>query len=224
MFKQLSQRYFTLILVLLIIIIGTLGFTFALRPSLNAYQTARAELNDFVRDYQNVENSLRKSQNLESELQRFSAGEIEKLDYFFVPAPEMAHLLAVVKSKAQAARFLLTALDAGQGASERDGEPIEDVNVQLQLKGGGYDEFKELLKLFTRAVPLIDISSFVFDPQSASVSVNLKAHRLKKDMAQSAVPIDASFFADPRFSALSSPVLLPDIAPVGRVNPFALIN
>lgn len=224
MFKQIFQHYLSITLIFLIAIVGTLGFTFALKPSLEVYQSTRDQFNEIEQNIHKVKLRYEELQKIKTELDRLAISEIEKLNSFFVVQPEIAQLISVIKKRAQDARFLLTSLEVNPGRKDSKNGPVQEINVQLQMKGGGYDELKEFLRLITRTVPLIDISSFTFDPRSTSASFNFKVYRVKDDgVLQTGVPIDANFFTDPRFSALAAPVLLPDIAPVGKEDPFAVI-
>lgn len=226
MFQKFFQQYLSIFLIFLIAIVGTLGFTFILRPALGAYQIASSQRGDFEQAVQKANARDKELQDLKTQLQRLSASELEKLNYFFVSPPELVYLLSAIKSRAQSARFLLTSMEISAVSSEKDTKgPLQNVAVQAQLKGGGYSELKEFLRLMSRATPLMDISSFTYDPSSTSLSLNLKAYRIKDNLESKAnILVDTSFFADPRFSALSEPVVLPDIAPVGKDDPFTALT
>lgn len=222
MIKALFNKYYLPIAVLLIVIAGTLGFTFILRPSIESFRVARLQVSDINDQYEAVYSRFETAQMLEEQLIAIAPREIEKLQSMFIDTPELAHLLGVIQKNAQATRFLLTALEVG-GAKEEVTGPLKDLAVQAQLEGGGYRELKEFLRLVTVSVPLLEINSFTYSPNGAMLSLNLKVHMLET-VSQELASIDAEFFSDSKFRALRDPVPLPVKDPVGRENPFAPVE
>ena len=206
-------------LIVLIIVCGTLGVLFLLRPSLEEFRVARADGVSAEHEYGDTMAHLEELKTLQTELTRVDASQMDKLQQLFLTPPEIAYLTTLLSNHAQAATFLLTSLELTASPSALVKGPLEEVGIQLQLRGGGYRELKEFFKLVSISVPLLDMSSFTFDPASANVSLNLKAWRVKTPGVSSAS--DLEFLNDPRFRALRAPVALPSTAPVGRENPFA---
>ena len=220
--KILSGRYFLIIASLLIIIVGTVGFTLVLRPSLESFRIARTAAKDAAGQAQTVADMLTKMQARNTQAALGSPAEIEKLKALFIGSPELAYVLTSIPRYAEATRFLITALDVGSASSPRAEAtgPLRVIPIQAQLKGGGYNEFKEFLKMMTASTPLYDVISFTFDPKSATVSLNFNALAIQEDSSRPAT-LDPEFFADPRFKALRAPIPLPKKDPIGKDNPFA---
>ncbi|MBI2552528.1 hypothetical protein HYW17_04505 [Candidatus Uhrbacteria bacterium] len=215
------SRVSALIPGILAVLVGTIGFSVLLRPGLDRFQEIRAELNGRQRDYQDARTRFGELSEIENRLKAISPDELKKLKAFFVEAPEVAHLLNALADRAAAAGFFIGSLEVGRARETEITGPLTDVSIQVQLKGGGYRELKQLLYLLSKTVPLLDFTSFAFQPQNALVSLNLKARAVVKADTPSAVPLDVSFFTDPNFQALSAPVDLPALEAVGRENPFA---
>lgn len=218
----MSGHYFLLVTVLLIIVIGSVGFALVLRPSLEAFRLARNEANDAAVDAKGISETLAKMKVLIGQATLGSPAEIEKLKGIFIGSPELAYVLTSVPKYAEATRFLITSLDVGAAPAGRTPVvgPLRQIPITAQLKGGGYNELKEFLKLMTTSVPVYDVTSFTFDPDAATVSINFNASAIQEDPSRP-VPLDPTFFEDPRFKALHAPVPLPKKEPVGKANPFA---
>ncbi|MDO8504999.1 MAG: hypothetical protein Q7S48_00235 [bacterium] len=223
MAKIMSGRYFLVVSVLLIIIAGSAGFAFVLRPSLEVFRIARDKAKETAVEVKNLEDALAKMQTLTTQATLGSSAEVEKLKGMFISSPELAFVLTSLPKYAAATRFLITSLAMDASVAPRAGlsaGPLRQIPIQVQLKGGGYGELKEFLKLITTSTPIYEVTSFTFDPRSASLSINLNAFSIEEDTA-SAVPLDPAFFEDPRFKALHNPSPLPKKEPVGKTNPFA---
>lgn len=218
----MTSRYFLIICAFLIIIFGSAGFAFVLRPSLEAFRIARNAVNETALQVKELDENLSKMQALTAQATLGSAAEIEKLKRIFIGSPELAYVLTSIPKYAEATRFLVTSLDVGASPAGRTPAtgPLRQIPIQVQLKGGGYRELKEFLKLMTTSIPLFDITSLTFDPDSATVSISFNASAIQEDPSRP-VPLDPKFFEDPRFSALHDPFALPVKDPVGKVNPFA---
>lgn len=221
--KTLWNKYSLAVLILAIIIAGTLMFIFALQPSLEVFRLARQQANDIEAQYQSLSSRMERASAISVQTQTGAPAEIEKLQSIFIKPPELAHLMAVLETNAKTARFLVTALEIGSESSATGARvetgPLRQINVHLQIKGGGYKNLKEFFKLITLAVPLLDVSSFTFDPKSASASINIKAQAVR-ELQSTAVPFDVNFFKEPIFRALNSPIPAPSKDPVGRADPF----
>ena len=190
------------------------------RPSLEAFRLAREDQVLAEQEYSAAMTNLEELKTLRSQLARVDASQIVKLQELFLTPPELAYLTVLLSGHAQASRFLLTSLELSAPAAAAQAKgPLAETGIQIQLRGGGYRELKEFFKLISISVPLLDMNSFTFDPQSTSVSLNLKAWRIQTPSA--ARVSDLGFLNDPQFRALRAPVGLPPLAPVGRENPFA---
>lgn len=222
MFKLLINKYYLPVAVLLIAIVGTLNLMFLLRPSLEAFRIARLQSSDANEQYESIISRLKATQLLNEQLNTIAPREITKLQSIFLNKPELAYLLEVMRKNAQATRFLLTALSIAE-VEEPTGGAVKEVAVQAQLEGGGYRELKEFLRLITTGVPLLEISSFTYDPNGAMLALNLRAY-VSTQLDGGLKPIDANFFNDSKFKALSDSVPLPNKGLVGRENPFAPVE
>lgn len=216
------QQHAIVALILLIIIVGTLGFMAVLRPAVDAFRLARAEAGRVEKEYVAVSRRLEQASAFVDQLNAASPAELKKLRGMFLMNPEPAYILNLISERAQLNRFLLTTLEVGgesEGAQQKTG-PLQEIGIQAQLKGGGYTELKELLKSLTRAVPLIELVSFTFEPRSSTVALNMKAKRVKTQET-APVPVDTKFFSDARFKALRDLSTLPTPGSIGKKNPFA---
>lgn len=224
--EKFFQRHIILIIVVSIVALGTLGFLFALRPALESFRLARAESARIEAEYQSALERLQKATAFTEQLNVASLPEITKLRSMFVTNPEPAYFLNLLKDKAQRSRFLLNSLEIGasdlNSAAAASG-PIVDVGVQVQLKGGGYAELRELLKSLTVSVPILDVVAFTFDPKGSTVSLSMTAKRVNTQEARP-TPADSRFFADTRFKALKDAVNLPARGTPGKTNPFAPVE
>lgn len=215
------KRHLPILLALLIAAAGAIVVIWVLIPSFGAYGQAREGQRRAEKEYFAAKSRLEDLRAFDKQLQGINPEDIAKLNALFLSSPELPRILTLFETRAQAARFLLTTLEMGEKtAVELSGGPLQEVNIRAQLQGGGYREFKEFLKLLAVSVPLIDITSFTFSSTSANVSFTAKAQRTV-GAPGGLLPIDISFFSDPRFKALQSAVALPAVETVGRTNPFA---
>jgi len=216
-----TKQYRILILASAIIAVGIGGYFFGVRSNIAEFRSANGELAKFKETREVTQEKIVEARAVAAQATAGTPAEIIKLQSLFVRQSEIAELINIIGNRAQTARFLLTNLEISTEKAERnDARALQTVRAQAQLKGGGYRELKELLKLLTVAVPLLEVNSFTFDPKSTTVSINLSAQRISQE-ASALVPVDTAFFSDPRFKALGAPVLLPQKEPVGRENPFA---
>lgn len=218
------KRYSLATPLLLIIIVGVLGWTLILRPALKDFRLARQELRAAQEQAAKTQARLKELRGLQTQAQLGTPAEVEKLQALFVQPPELATLLQILEQNAKTARFVLVSLEVGQERSARASSgPLQELLVQVQLKGGGYQELKEFLKLTTQTTPLLEVSSFTLDPKSASVSMNLKALSVREEQAAPA-PLSPVFFQNPQFKALRAPLPPAVPASAGRENPFAPVE
>lgn len=172
--------------------------------------------------------SLQKDYNeaLIRSVSQIDRGAIKKLHALFAQAPEFAHLAVLINRNSADSRWLLATLQiAGQDSRTEAASagPLEDIAVQLQLKGGGYRELKEFLRLTTVSIPMLELTSFTFDPASGGANLNLRMRRISAAALSGggASPADLEFFETPAFAALRAPYDLPPKDPAGKANPFA---
>lgn len=229
------RRYYHVTLILLIILVGSVGFIFLMRPALEDFRLARNQEKGMSDRLESVEMRLKQVHQLEGQVKSGAPSDIEKLKSMFISTPELAYVGTILQTHSQAAHFLMTALNVGTN----DRTPVPDVGVQIsdttspeelakatttvaiaaQFKGGGYPELKELLGRITRAVPILELSSFTFDAKNTAVAVNLTASVIQQDLRHP-MEFDAGFFSSPQFKALGGPLTLPNPDPVGKENPF----
>ena len=221
MLNAIRSHSKVLIPMILVVLVGTFGFSLFLKPNLDRFQGARLELKERQVQYQKESARLQELKSIESQLGAISSDELKKLKAFFVEPPEVAHILGVLADRVAASGFFIGSLEVGRARETEIKGPLEDVSIQVQLKGGGYRELKQLLYLISQTVPLLDFASFAFQPQNALVSLNIKSKAVVATETPSLVPIDERFFTDPNFQDLSAPVDLPVLETVGRENPFA---
>jgi len=215
---KLFEKHFIVLLVPTIVVLGTVGMMFFLVPGLEQFRVTRGEMVQAETQYQLVDAKRSALSQFQTSIASLPPAEVKKLSTIFLHSPELSYLLPLFESRAAAASFSLRSFDV---ASTKEGQgSASSVTIQAHFKGGGYKEFKELLQLFTVSVPLIDITSFTFDPRAAEVVLNAKAERAEGASTTFVAP-DSSFFTDPRFRALKDPLEPPALLPKGRQNPFA---
>ncbi|GEM_PF-4788730 len=219
---QFLQRHTMVLWIVLTVVVGSLGTTFWIRPSIAAFGQAREKLHQTQQESQTAAEQLAKIDEIGAQLSTIAPEDIAKINNFFVASPELGSILGVLQQKANQTDWVLTSLDIGrvEQRSDRAQGPLGDIAITAQLKGGGYEQLKALLTAITMSVPVFDVTSLSFDPKSASLSVSMKAHRVEIQGMRAVQPIDQSFFNDPRFKLLHAPVALPTVTPVGSLNPF----
>ena len=146
---------------------------------------------------------------------------IHLLRALFLWPPPLAAVVSALDQRASASRFLLNSIEISEDRTGKDSSgPLSPISIHARLSGGGYRELKEVLTRITRAVPILDLSSFVFDPRSSALTLNLRGYRVS-NLSREPAAIDPRFFSDPQFRALGSAPVLPSLGPIGRENPFA---
>lgn len=220
---QFLQRHSMVSWIIATIVVGSLGTTFWIRPSIAAFGQAREKLHETQQESQTAAERLVQIDEIGAQLSAIAPEDIAKINNFFVASPELGSILAVLQQKAKETDWFLISLDIGKVEQRSDHAqgPLGDIAIVAQLKGGGYEQLKALLTAITMSIPVFDVTSLSFDPKSASLSISMKAHRVEvQSMRAVQQPIDQAFFNDPRFKLLHAPVALPTVTPIGAHNPF----
>ena len=145
------RRYYHITLIGLIIIAGTSGFIFLMRPALEDFRLARNQEKETAGRLAAANTRLEQVHELAAQITRGTPAEIEKLKALFIVIPELAYLSTILESHGQSAHFLMTSLTVGTGArvltqsaamSEGPTKAATSLVIQAQFKGGGYPELK----------------------------------------------------------------------------------
>lgn len=219
---QLLTRYAPAIIVGAIIIVGTLGIILIVMPAYDSFIYARDELRQANSALQSTEDRLAHLASIETVYENINPDDAKKISAIFVTPPELATIVHALDTAARKSRWALIAVDIVEGrvgAADADKESME-IAIQAQLKGGGYAELRQFLAILAKMVPLLDVSSFSFNPDNTSMNVSIKAKR--PPMLRDILPaLDRALFEDPRIKTLNSPLTLPPIGNPGLTNPFA---
>ncbi len=212
-------RYKNYLLVLLLILVLVFGIFLLILPTARNLRAVRSSRDLTAQEVRDFNGQLIEMRALQEKIQGLGATDLAKLRALFVDRPEIAYVANVIEKYATDSKWFLNSFALSDVvANDKQTGPLLDINIQAQMHGGGYRELKEFLRFMTLATPLVEVSSFTFEPKSASTSINLKV----RSSAQSATgTFDSAVFNERRFKALLAPLSLPEVAPVGKTNPFA---
>ncbi len=218
-FAATFTRYKNHLLALLLILVLVFGVFLFIFPAARNLRALRGSRDLAVQEVRDLNSQLIEMSTLQDKIKGLEASDLAKLRALFVDPPEIAYVANVIEKYATDSKWFLSSFTLGDlAANDKQTGPLRDINIQVQLRGGGYRELKEFLRFMTLATPLVEVSSFTFEPKSASTSINLKVRSIAPGAAGT---FDPTVFSERRFKALLAPLDLPEVAPVGKSNPFA---
>lgn len=212
-------RYKNHLLVLFLLCEIVFGVIFLAMPAVGNLREANNKQRELSEKARMLRDKSGELDNLQSRVQNIAAEDIEKVRGFFLDPPEIAYVATAIDKYATASRLFLSSFSLSEPpAGVETVGPLREIQLQAQFKSGSYRGLKEFLRFMTLSVPVFEVSSFTFEPRSATASVNFKAYATNRT-GQGA--FDSEIFEDSRFKALLPPAQLPNVEPVGRPNPFS---
>lgn len=199
---------------------GTLGLILFIFPAYNSFIRASGEVRSANAALQSVKARVERLEGIAAAFESVNPDETRKISEFFAAAPELATAVHALDTIARKSRWVLIAVDLVENGLNEAARGSNEIAIQAQFKGGGYPELRQLLALLANSVPILDVASFSFHPDNASVSVNIRAYRPPSPKDLPPVP-ERALFEDPKLRMLDSPLVLPSIGAQGTVNPFS---
>lgn len=216
---QLLMRYKNYLLAILALAEIVVGIFLVIRPAIRQFRETINARQALLSQERVLNDKLEELNTLQSRVQTIAAADLAKLRGLFVDPPAIAYIGAALNKYATASKLFLASFSVSQApGAQKSTSPLAEIQLQAQLKGGGYREIKEFLRFLTLSVPIMEVSSFTFESRSASANVNLKVYTVARTARGR---FDPEIFEDRRFKALLQPVQLPPVEPTGKVNPFS---
>ncbi|MFA6526025.1 MAG: hypothetical protein WCT26_01250 [Candidatus Buchananbacteria bacterium] len=171
------RRPIMLIIALMVLVIGYFA---VLAYPIGEYQKGLVKLQNLNADMEEAYGDLEKSTNYYANIYKPTPLESKLLDMALPVRPDDSSLIAQITSMAQKSGFVVSNIDIEQtnniAGSKVSVSNISKVSVRLKIKGGGYDELKQLLKLMESSLMIIDVYSINFTSKSPIYDLALVAY------------------------------------------------
>lgn len=205
----------------LLVIVGAVVLVFfVLLPGQRQARANRTTLLDAQSEQMELERLYSRAKTVSQTLRTIDAESRARLGQIFAVQPDLGTYGQLLNSLASANNFVLTSISVGDNSKNESMAGLSEIQLTVQLKGGGYKDLKNLLADVTRAVPLIEVSSLTYSPESAVLALNLISYAVKDGLPLPAT-LDTTLLKDPRLLMLRAPVVPTQPPPAGRENPFA---
>lgn len=181
---QIFVKQFYIVSTLMLVSLLTAGWILAVRPAALA---ARAKEESIQKNASALEEQLKKQEEMKatiaavdgltpSEREKITASILEKIDkpslwlYFNTLAEESGMVLEKID---------ITGLKEGRAAtSESSKASVAPVDIDVALRGSGYATLKRMLTAAEQSLPLMDIISFSFQPDSEVINIKVQLYVL----------------------------------------------
>lgn len=157
---------------LLIIALAVLvfGYFAILKNPIRVYQQNYALLGELNNNIEIAKNDLTTSKKFSNAIYQLSPLEKKLLNTALPDQPEDATLVAQLTAMIDKAGFSASNIDVERLANTASNKIVSDhigrVSVRLKLKGGGYEELKQFLRLAASSLMMIDVNSISFTTKS----------------------------------------------------------
>ncbi|MFA5021889.1 MAG: type 4a pilus biogenesis protein PilO [Patescibacteria group bacterium] len=186
--KLAVLRYYKLVTVLLLIVIGTLSYYFILEPKYQAVGIGgKYNLDTLNQDLNKRQNYLSNLQKLIANYQKISQEQVAKLSEILPPKEDIPDLFIQLQNLAQEQNLLLSSISINEvpdtAQAKNANSQIKKLSISLNLiggKGDSYSEIKQFLAALEYNLRLFDVNSVYFSPDSPSYTINIFTYYYKK--------------------------------------------
>lgn len=218
-----TNRSHSFLILLLAVAVGIGLLVGGIRPALRASKAASSEREKVRAQAQALTERLARAQEGAASLRSLDPALVGRVSSLIASGAEEELFVFTLDSLALTNNFVLTSLEVAPAKGEASRGALQDIQLTAQLKGGGYRDLKGFLANLTTTLPILDITALTYNPESATLTLNLTAYGVAKGFTEGSAP-DPALLNDPRLEILRPVGAAGSLPSTRRENPFSPLS